>query len=139
MCCRWIWASLACLTSVAGGWYVARQDPEEPLPSNRPFMQAKLEHAQGIVTGLALENYDLIAQAAQNLMLLSNESAWNVIQTGDYIEMSADFRGSAARLRDAARNRNIDGATIAWFEVTLNCVRCHKYLRQKTHSPPADR
>ena len=39
---------------------------------------------------------------------------------------------SAERLRDAANEKNIDGSTLEFFDVTLNCVRCHKYVR-KSH------
>ncbi len=28
-----------------------------------------------------------------------------------------------------ARNRNIDGATLAYLKLTMNCVQCHKYVR----------
>lgn len=121
---------VACFASVGAGWCLTRQD-EVPIDRSRVFMQAKLEHARGIVEGLALENHERLAVSAQNLILLSQESAWNVIQSPEYTGLSSEFRGSAGRLKEAALARNIDAATIAWFEVTLNCVRCHKFLRQK--------
>lgn len=126
---------LACLVSTGAGWCLVCQDPEIPTAGNRAFMQAKLDHSKGIVEGLALENYERIAISAQNLMLLSQESAWNVVQAPEYISLSAEFRNSAERLRDAATAQNIDGATIAWFEVTMSCVRCHRFLRQKKQAP----
>lgn len=133
---RMVSASVCMAGVVLGGW-LTWQDPEQPpVSSNRPFMQAKLDLSKEIVEGLALENYDRLEASAQNLFLLSQESAWNVVQAPEYLGMSAEFRGSVSRLKEAAHARNIDGATLAWFEVTLNCVRCHKYLRQKTHSQP---
>lgn len=93
------------------------------------FMQVKLKRAQDVLEGLALEEFDSIAQNAQGLMLLSNESNWNVFQTVEYNRLSREFRESASRLRKAAKEENLDGATLAYFEVTLNCVRCHKYTR----------
>ncbi len=128
--------AIASVLSFVASWNLAPQDQETPLPSNRPFMRAKMDHAKGILEGLALENFDGIEKSAQNLILLSHESAWNVVQSPDYIEMSSDFRGSVGRLRDAAKDHNLDGATIAYFEVTLNCVRCHKQIRPKKHSEP---
>lgn len=94
------------------------------------FMQRKLDDSREIVSGLAREDYDLISKSAQDLMLLSHESEWNVFQSDSYIRMSREFRGSAERLRDTANQKNLDGATLAYFEVTLNCVRCHKYVRK---------
>ena len=62
---------------------------------------------------------------------LSMESGWNVQTTPAYLKLSSEFRDSAERLRKAAEKKNIDGSTLAYFEVTLNCVRCHKYIRDK--------
>jgi hypothetical protein len=56
--------------------------------------------------------------------------------------MSSEFRGSAQRLRDHAKEKNVDAATLSYFEVTLNCVRCHKYVRQtnvKRNPPPPEK
>jgi hypothetical protein len=106
------------------------QDDEKLQPNNQRFMLAKMKHAKNIVEGLALENFDTLQSSAQNLILLSNESAWNVFQSPEYLSMSAEFRGSAERLRKAAEDKNVDGATLAYFEMTLSCVRCHKYVRR---------
>lgn len=113
----------------------AQQDPQhekETKPKvldNTPFMMKKLDAAKNIVSGLALDDHEMIAKNATDLSLLSLESQWEVFQTDDYIRMSDEFRDSAIRLRDAAHDKNLDGATLAYFEVTLNCVRCHKYIR----------
>jgi cytochrome c556 len=113
----------------------AQQDQEQEKEvkpkalDNTPFMMRKLDAARNIVSGLALEDHELIAKSASDLSLLSLESQWEVFQTDYYIRMSNEFRDSAMRLRDAAHEKNLDGATLAYFEVTLNCVRCHKYIR----------
>jgi cytochrome c556 len=104
---------------------------EDKVQDNRPFMRAKVEHAKEIVGGLALEDFDAIAKYAQKLTLLSQESNWNVYQTEKYVKMSDDFRGATARLYEAAKEKDLEGATLAYFEVTLNCVRCHKEVRRK--------
>lgn len=121
----------AVLISTAGAGALVYGFQEQKVhQDSKLFMQRKLDNAKGIVTGLALEDYDLISKNAQDLMLLSHESEWNVFQTQSYLGMSREFRGSAQRLRDSANEKNLDGATLAYFEVTLNCVRCHKYIRQ---------
>jgi len=103
----------------------AKQDKED----SKSFMNRKLSTSKGIVEGLSRENYDLLEKCAQDLMLLSQEANWKVLNTKPYLKMSADFRSSAERLRNAAAEKNLDGATLAYFEVTLICVRCHKYIR----------
>jgi hypothetical protein len=116
---------------VAWGFQDSEQDPiKKPQAlDNTPFMMRKLDAAKNIVSGLATEDFELIAKAASDLTLLSQESQWEVFQSDQYIRMSNDFRDSSTRLRDNARDKNLDGSTLAYFEVTLNCVRCHKYIR----------
>jgi len=123
-----------------------RPQESDIQPDAREFMRKKLVFTQEIVRALALEDYDKLAENAQNLIVMSLESNWNVYQQIEYAEMSRDFRAAAQRLQQAAEQKSLDGATLAYFEVTLGCVRCqkllrHKLLRQKLQVPesPADR
>lgn len=95
------------------------------------FMRVKLTHSQDVLEGLAVEDYDLIDRGAQQLSLVSEDASWQVLQTEDYARQSADFRRSCDRLREAARAKNLDGAALAWMEVTMKCVQCHKYIRDR--------
>jgi hypothetical protein len=93
------------------------------------FMRAKLAHSQNVLEGLATEDFDLIERGAQELSLASLDSNWQVLQTEDYVRQSAEFRRACDSLRAAAQAKNLDGATVAWMDVTLKCVQCHKYVR----------
>lgn len=93
------------------------------------FMRAKLAHADHVLEGLAVEDFEMIERAAQELSLASLDSNWQVLQTEDYVRQSAEFRRSCDALKKAAQEKNLDGATLAWLEVTLKCVQCHKYVR----------
>jgi cytochrome c556 len=99
------------------------------------FMRAKLAHSQNVLEGLAVEDYDLIDKGAQELSLASEDASWQVLQTEDYARQSADFRRSCDSLRKAAKSRNLDGAALAWMEVTMKCVQCHKYVRDVRDEP----
>ena len=118
------------LATVAMMLAFGNQDEEPKQKNTTKFMIQKLDESREIVEGLATENYDQIAKSAQDLILLSHETDWNVIQSEAYLEMSDEFRESAGRLRKSAEEKSLDGATLAYFEVTLNCVRCHKYVRK---------
>lgn len=107
------------------------QEPQPTQKNASKFMARKLDSSREIVSGLATENFDLISKSAQDLMLLSHDAEWNVIQGPQYLQMSSEFRSSAERLRDVANRKNLDGATLAYFDVTMNCVRCHKFVRLK--------
>jgi hypothetical protein len=95
------------------------------------FMRAKLAHSQNVLEGLSLEDFDLIGKGAQELSLASQDSSWQVLQTEDYARQSAEFRRSCDTLRNAAREENLDGALLAWMEVTMKCVQCHRYVRDE--------
>ena len=94
------------------------------------FMRAKLKHSQKVIEGLATEDFDIIAKSAQEMNLLSHATTWQVLQTPEYNQHSLEFRRSADALHEAAKNKNLDGAALAYVGVTLNCVNCHKYVRR---------
>lgn len=112
----------------------AKTNGEQDEKPVKTFMHAKLAHSQDILEGLAIENYDQIAKSAQSLTLLSEEAGWNVLQTAEYTRQSDLFRRNTKALTDAARKRNLDGATLAFVQVTLNCVECHKHVRSVQHA-----
>lgn len=113
---------------------IARLTAADPSP--RPdqvatFMRAKLAHSQDVLEGLAVEDFDLIDKGAQQLSLASEDASWQVLQTEDYARQSGEFRRSCDSLRKAAKAKNLDGAALAWMEVTMKCVQCHKYVRNE--------
>lgn len=120
--------------SFASGGRRGAAPAQEPAVGDKPndvavFMRAKLGHAQHVIEGLALADYDLIARGAHDLSLASQASSWQVLQTADYARQSQEFRRSCDSLRTAAKEKNLDGAALAWMEVTMKCIQCHKYVR----------
>lgn len=93
------------------------------------FMRAKLDHSTHVLESLAIEDYEMMAKAAQDLALASQASSWQVLQTEEYARQSGDFRRACISLRDAAKAKNLDAAALAWMDVTLKCVQCHRYVR----------
>lgn len=99
------------------------------------FMRAKLGHSSEVLEGLALEDFVKIGRGAHNLSLASQAASWQVLQTEDYARMSADFRRSCDSLRAAAKAENLDAAALAWMEVTMKCIQCHRYVRDANRRP----
>ncbi|MBI2480816.1 MAG: hypothetical protein HYV60_19970 [Planctomycetia bacterium] len=121
--------SMGLAVVIGMGVLLATSNGEQEETPVKTFMHAKLAHSQSILEGLAVENYDQIAKSAQSLTLLSEEAGWNVIQTAEYAHQSDLFRRNTRTLTDAARKHNLDGSTLAFVQVTLNCVECHKHVR----------
>jgi hypothetical protein len=93
------------------------------------LMQEKLKHSQKVLEGIALNDFDIIAKNAQSLLALSEKAEWKVFPTPPYLMYSNEFQRAAEKLIKDAKDKNLDGATLAYMEMTLNCVRCHKYVR----------
>lgn len=95
----------------------------------RDFMRVKLSHSQKVLEGLTTVDFDLIVKNSQAMSLLSQESNWKVLQTQDYLDRSREFRRTCDALTEAARKKNLDGAALAYLDLTMKCINCHKYVR----------
>ena len=93
------------------------------------LMKRKLEHSQKVLEGIALNNFDKIAEHADELIFVSKQAAWKVIKTPEYELYSNDFRRTGEELIQRAKDKNLDGAALAYVDLTLTCVKCHKYVR----------
>ena len=105
--------------------------PPERLPEVRDknVMQLKLAYAQGALEAIATESYSTLATNAQRLGALSRQVSWRLRHTVEYERLTADFRRQTEALAKAAKDRNVDAATVAYFQLTVSCVNCHKHLR----------
>ena len=95
-------------------------------------MRTKLEYSKKVLEGLTLEDYDAIGKSAKSLRLLSQAAEWEVPtipNATDYVYLTREFQEISDELAKKASQKNIDGATLAYVRLTMNCVRCHKYVR----------
>jgi hypothetical protein len=93
-------------------------------------MRPKLEHAQKVLEGLALEDHLLVADNAKALLRLSESAEWQVLPGPEYVRYSSDFQRITNELIQASNKKNIDAATLAYVQLTMNCVNCHKHVRE---------
>ncbi len=130
---KYLWLAPLCLIGVAvGTWQLNGQTQAQGKDVKlKQFMHQKLDHAKAILEGLVTEDTDKIASSAQSLSLLSLESSWNVITTEKYLQNSMAFRRAADAIHKAAKEKNIDRATLSYVDLTMRCVECHKYIREK--------
>ncbi|MGE0609240.1 MAG: hypothetical protein AB7O62_19265 [Pirellulales bacterium] len=113
---------------VLGLAWANRAEPQQPNNVAK-FMRAKLDHSEKVLEGLALEDFDMIAKHSQDISLLSLAANWQVLQTPEYLHQSAEFRKLTDDLTKAAKEKNLDGAALAYVGMTMKCVSCHKYVR----------
>jgi hypothetical protein len=98
------------------------------------LMKRKLENAQKVLEGIALNDFDGISKHADELILISKQAEWRVRKTPRYEMYSNEFRRSAAELVENAKQKNLDGAALAYVDLTLTCVKCHKRVRESRQS-----
>jgi hypothetical protein len=108
----------------------AQKDKVSPDKTRvKKIMQEKLKTSQGLLEGVALSDFDKISRSAEDLIQLSKTAEWYVYQTPRYEMHSNEFRRAAEGIIQKAKAKNIDGVTLAYFEMTMSCVRCHDYVR----------
>jgi hypothetical protein len=103
------------------------------------IMKKKLSFAQKVLEGIALNDFSKIQTGGDELIALSKQAEWKVLRTPEYELQTDSFRRSAQDIVKAARDKNVDGAALAYVELTMTCVRCHKYVRdnRRTQAGPS--
>jgi cytochrome c556 len=106
----------------------AQRPKTEPT---RAFMQLKLDESQKLLAAIALEDFEEISRASQKISLLTEDENWQVIQTAEYRRHSDEFRRASNAVTEAARKKNLDGAVLAYMQMTMQCVQCHQHVRKQ--------
>ncbi len=111
------------------GWGTTQEKKRVGQDRLDGFMQLKLDHAKGILEGLSNEDFNAISQNAQGLATLSLESSWDAYTTPEYLALSTDFRRAVRMMTEAANEKNLDRAALAYVNTTVQCIECHRYMR----------
>jgi hypothetical protein len=125
------WVVVAMLAVLVGHGQAQEKKPKEPPKKGPSVMQRKLAHAQKVLEALALNDFDKMASNAAELQQCAREASWMVVKTPKYTLYSNDFVRQLDTLQAAAKKKNTDAAALAYVEVTLTCVKCHKYIREE--------
>ncbi len=62
---------------------------------------------------------------------MTQEADWRLFENPDYDQQSLAFRRQVDALVKAAKDKNLDAATLAYVRMTMSCVDCHKLVRGK--------
>jgi hypothetical protein len=117
------------------------QRPERPEAVHQ-LMVGKLKSAQALLEGLAMNDFTKITRSAEKLIDLSRSEEWFLLKTPRYELHSNEFRRAAEKIVRKSREKNLDGAALAYFDMTMSCLRCHEYVREvrdaRRNLPPAN-
>jgi hypothetical protein len=124
---------LACLGIALGSVRARSQEEDRPRQDQvlSMFMQAKLDHSKDVLEGLTVGDFDRIVQGAQALRQLAEHELWRVTPNITYTRYTEEFIRLTEALEAQGREQNIDGATLNYVNLTINCVNCHKFVRDQ--------
>jgi hypothetical protein len=101
-----------------------------PLPNRKQLMADKLNYAQQILNGLAMNDREKIQTSAEKLVAISKVAEWlNADKTEEYEFQMKLFRRAAKTIGEKAKEKNIDGVMLAYTEMTITCLKCHQHER----------
>jgi cytochrome c556 len=120
---------LLVLAVMLAGGLIASGKGQERTPLQK-YMRQKLEHAKNVLEGLAMEDFASIAKNATAMRELSEDARWRVSPNINYLRFSNEFQDLAGELAAKAKERNLDGATLAYVKLTMNCIKCHQLVRE---------
>jgi hypothetical protein len=94
------------------------------------LMIDKLLNSQKLLEGIALGKFDKIEKHANELVRISRTAEWLAQKNPRYEHFSNQFQQAAEEIARKAKAKNMDGVTLAYFDLTKSCVRCHQHLRE---------
>ena len=112
---------------------VSSSSAQQPGDKSQPmsfWMTKKLEYSQNILAGLAEADFDKIVANAQSMRNLSKVEGFVRGQTPGYRTQLSIFEESADEIIRQSKRDNLEGATLAFAQLTISCVHCHKHLRE---------
>ena len=120
-----------CLLGIAATRAEDKSKTDEPKKTDEPsvWMKQKLAYSQRILNGLATENYEMISENATAMKGLSRIEGFVRGKTEGYRTHLKTFEFSTSELIRNSAHKNLDGATLAFTQMTISCVNCHKELR----------
>jgi hypothetical protein len=103
---------------------------QEPRKDDlKQIMEQKLKHSQMLLQGLAVEDFDMIRDHARELRRIGEESLARVSPNITYVKYSAEFVSIVDELERRAKEEDLNGATVSYVRMTINCIECHKFTR----------
>ena len=128
---------LAAVALLLASAAVPAADPKPPtpkLPTGKELMAAKVKAAEGLLAALAVDDFKKVEAAATELGQISRAGEFvTAYRTDEYAVQAKLFQRAAATLAARARDKNADGAMLAYLDLSLSCVKCHRHTRN-----PAD-
>lgn len=129
-------AALVALAALMFGLPDGRsQEPRRDAPSAaeqdqaRDFMRHKLGLTQDVLAALTEGNLAKASSAAKNMRFLGYFEKNILADRPEYKRQVQFFDFASQELVRQADAKNLEGATLAYMQMSASCVQCHKVMR----------
>jgi hypothetical protein len=106
------------------------QDTSEKNQPTSFWMQKKLDYSKNILAGITTADFDKIVENAESMRRLSAIEGFVRGRMPGYRTQLQIFEESADEIIRQGKKDNVDGAALAFTQLTISCVNCHKQLRE---------
>ena len=139
---KWIFAFI--VLTVANCIIADEKQPvQEKVPAvtnERPmsfWMAQKIEHSKKILEALTKEDFSKVESEANQLRTLGKIEGFVRRKDPAYLRHQQSFDSSLIEIAAQAKEQNVEGAVLAFNQMTTSCIACHKTLRAVPAQPSA--
>ena len=101
-----------------------------PIPSEKEAMKGKRERAHAILDALTAGDHNALRLNAEVMIQIADMRVFvTAYKTDEYKFQAQVFKHAADDLLAAAKAKNLDGAALAYADMTRTCVKCHSHFR----------
>lgn len=94
------------------------------------WMDKKLEYSKSLLEHLTKADFEKLEKEAYQMRRLGRIEGFVRRRSDDYRVQLRTFEMATTELMRHARRRNIEGANLAFNQLTSSCVACHVLLRE---------
>lgn len=130
-------AFAAILIVATRGHAVPTQDPAKPQEKTERkhktslWMKRKLTESQKVLEGMTRGDFAMIETSAKGMQAAGILEAWDRADRPGYKDQVQSFELANDAIIASAQAKNLDGVTLAYSQLTISCVQCHKIVRDK--------
>src|SRR5262245_32577369 len=109
---------------------------DKPDPSTEKasaWMKQKLELSQNILSGLTKGDFEAVELNAQRMNIVNYLEKWAAADKPEYVDYKRQlsyFEMANREILRQSRAKSVEGATLAYNQLTVSCVQCHQVVRK---------
>lgn len=121
------------LLSAAAAASVFRAGQSDPTKAN--LMRVKKGYAHRLLDAVVLQDYPTIREEAFRLKAVAETEDWSISTNEAYVRNTDAFIRAADALLRSAEEKNAEGTALAYMDLTLQCVQCHRHMKEQPLTP----